>query len=338
MSTDRNSKTCALPTPAEQAVGTFLPFDDQPTHCWRCGDSKTSHGQAGECMPYRRRLTTPSAEALAAEIGQISLRLGKDPAYRHRAAEDLLRIQMQLTSLEAEPKAQAQAAAATREQVERMKFDTRQAMIEYGIAVKKDDQEGIRASTTEAVRLIDELAALSTPSPEARETAEPVAAWIEELTKARDQLHKVSGSALLAGEKCKADDKGICYDLVCQANLSVQYVLHALQEGAAPVSPACARSHPHEEMSPECVLRTEIARLMNENARLKAQAEPSTSHEEKENAARYVWLRKHRHFAALVDLGFSESQVEHWTNEQNEKKLDAAIDAARASHEEKGQG
>lgn len=32
----------------------------------------------------------------------------------------------------------------------------------------------------------------------------------------------------------------------------------------------CTRSHPHEMMSPECALRTEIARLTNENARLKA--------------------------------------------------------------------
>ena len=33
----------------------------------------------------------------------------------------------------------------------------------------------------------------------------------------------------------------------------------------------CTRSHPHEEMSKECELRTEIARLTNELARLKAQ-------------------------------------------------------------------
>lgn len=33
----------------------------------------------------------------------------------------------------------------------------------------------------------------------------------------------------------------------------------------------CARSHPHENMDVICELRTEIARLTNENARLKAQ-------------------------------------------------------------------
>lgn len=34
--------------------------------------------------------------------------------------------------------------------------------------------------------------------------------------------------------------------------------------------PECARSHPHEDMSATCELRTEIARLRNENTRLKA--------------------------------------------------------------------
>lgn len=38
-----------------------------------------------------------------------------------------------------------------------------------------------------------------------------------------------------------------------------------------PTPPAdCTRSHPHEDMSDYCLLRTEIARLTNENARLKA--------------------------------------------------------------------
>jgi hypothetical protein len=37
----------------------------------------------------------------------------------------------------------------------------------------------------------------------------------------------------------------------------------------------CTRSHPHENMDALCELRTEIARLTNENARLKAeQAQP----------------------------------------------------------------
>ena len=33
----------------------------------------------------------------------------------------------------------------------------------------------------------------------------------------------------------------------------------------------CSRSHPHENMNAMCELRTEIARLTNENARLKLQ-------------------------------------------------------------------
>ena len=36
----------------------------------------------------------------------------------------------------------------------------------------------------------------------------------------------------------------------------------------------CTRSHPHENMDAMCQLRTEIARLTNENARLKAQPAP----------------------------------------------------------------
>jgi hypothetical protein len=35
-------------------------------------------------------------------------------------------------------------------------------------------------------------------------------------------------------------------------------------------APNCTRSHPHENMDAMCELRTEIARLTNENARLKA--------------------------------------------------------------------
>jgi hypothetical protein len=44
-------------------------------------------------------------------------------------------------------------------------------------------------------------------------------------------------------------------------------------ESTPPAQPApnCTRSHPHENMDAMCELRTEIARLTNENARLKAQ-------------------------------------------------------------------
>ena len=43
---------------------------------------------------------------------------------------------------------------------------------------------------------------------------------------------------------------------------------------AAQPAPNCTRSHPHENMDAMCELRTEIARLTNENARLKAQPVP----------------------------------------------------------------
>ena len=50
----------------------------------------------------------------------------------------------------------------------------------------------------------------------------------------------------------------------------------------------CSRSHPHENMDAMCELRTEIARLTNENARLKAQPAVTESHKQKPVA----WLSK----------------------------------------------
>ena len=43
-----------------------------------------------------------------------------------------------------------------------------------------------------------------------------------------------------------------------------------LAKWGTPQPADCTRSHPHEDMSGYCLLRTEIARLANENARLKA--------------------------------------------------------------------
>ena len=43
------------------------------------------------------------------------------------------------------------------------------------------------------------------------------------------------------------------------------------QSPPAQLTHECSRSHPHENMDAMCELRTEIARLTNENARLKAQ-------------------------------------------------------------------
>lgn len=55
------------------------------------------------------------------------------------------------------------------------------------------------------------------------------------------------------------------------------------------------------------------------------------------DARRYQWLRKHKHYALLVDFGFSHAQVEHWSNEQNAAKLDAAVDAARRAPAPEGE-
>lgn len=46
----------------------------------------------------------------------------------------------------------------------------------------------------------------------------------------------------------------------------------------------CKRSHPHENMDSICELRTQIARLANENARLKAKKDEKKDFD--------VWYRK----------------------------------------------
>jgi hypothetical protein len=48
---------------------------------------------------------------------------------------------------------------------------------------------------------------------------------VEALTEAREMLYQVSSSALLAGEKCKKEDAGILYSLVCRANVLLLSVL-----------------------------------------------------------------------------------------------------------------
>jgi hypothetical protein len=50
------------------------------------------------------------------------------------------------------------------------------------------------------------------------------------------------------------------------------------------------------------------------------------------DAERWRWLRKNKPFT-LREFGFTESQIEHWSNAQNESKLDAAIDAAALAAE-----
>ena len=55
-----------------------------------------------------------------------------------------------------------------------------------------------------------------------------------------------------------------------KAELTAVMASHLTTPPAQP-APECTRSHPHENMDAMCELRTEIARLTNENARLKAQ-------------------------------------------------------------------
>lgn len=62
---------------------------------------------------------------------------------------------------------------------------------------------------------------------------------------------------------------------------------------ATQLIPECTRSHPHELMDGYCELRTEIARLTNENARLKAAqaaqpAEPTVKESLTDQAVAYI--------------------------------------------------
>jgi hypothetical protein len=69
--------------------------------------------------------------------------------------------------------------------------------------------------------------------------------------------------------ECEAGPLHLCNDWVEFRRCFEWLAVHA----TPPAQPAlnCTRSHPHENMDAMCELRTEIARLTNENARLKAQ-------------------------------------------------------------------
>lgn len=65
-------------------------------------------------------------------------------------------------------------------------------------------------------------------------------------------------------------DKNECDDEPWATLYTEDQVLEAIASDRARLEADCTRSHPHEDMSAMCELRTEIARLTNENARLKA--------------------------------------------------------------------
>ena len=121
----------------------------------------------------------------------------------------------------------------------------------------------------EALRLADEF-----------ENGEWIAAtgqWREEAATELRRLHAVNRELLEAQQEPVAK---VCHDL--DGHIGWNPNLRQLpDEGAALyTSPPtlslaqrpheCSRSHPHENMNAMCELRTEIARLTNENARLKA--------------------------------------------------------------------
>jgi len=59
------------------------------------------------------------------------------------------------------PAAQEPAHPVGQEDIERLKFDIRQAMIEYGSAYKNNHEEGIRETTSRCCALLDSLAILA---------------------------------------------------------------------------------------------------------------------------------------------------------------------------------
>ena len=71
-----------------------------------------------------------------------------------------------------------------------------------------------------------------------------------------------------------------CHDL----DEAITALRQALEQPASKPND-CARSHPHENMDAMCELRTEIARLTNENERLKAQRQEPVAQ----------WQKRHLH-------------------------------------------
>jgi hypothetical protein len=68
-----------------------------------------------------------------------------------------------------------------------------------------------------------------------------------------------------------------CYDVTewpANGNTPQDKAIETLRARLSAPERNCTRSHPHENMDVMCELRTEIARLTNENARLKSQPEP----------------------------------------------------------------
>ena len=68
--------------------------------------------------------------------------------------------------------------------------------------------------------------------------------------------------------------RGTAYDLMREALAQERSSDEQPAQQELYPPPQCTRSHPHENMDAMCELRTEIARLTNENARLKAQPAP----------------------------------------------------------------
>jgi len=109
------------------------------------------------CTKYLRRLpdgayvlyASPPPAAQEPDMRSVCEALGFDPTNHHNAAKcPYCRPQ--------EP-----AHPVGQEDIERLKFGIKQAMIEYGSAYKNDHKEGIRETTSRCCALLDSLAILA---------------------------------------------------------------------------------------------------------------------------------------------------------------------------------
>jgi hypothetical protein len=99
--------------------------------------------------------------------------------------------------------AQPAPAAPSGEDVQQMLFDIRGAMLRYGTACRKDDEDGIRSSTTEACELLDRLAALAAPAAQPADSAMEV---LRELVRLEELLDARRAEASAARRRQMTDE------------------------------------------------------------------------------------------------------------------------------------
>lgn len=141
---------------------------------------------------------------------------------------------------------------------------------------------------------------------------------LEEKTMDKDEALKLASEAL----------KTYHYTMIDAGVLDRQGVLDqgftawsAVEKALAQPATQCTRSHPHETMDAMCELRTEIARLTNENARLKAQPAPVQEPVLKPLSKKWKWVL-HGSFADVA--GFDEDGIPSFYWQESVTKFKSA--------------